>query len=879
MANKNLKYQVSADVQGFVDGMNDAAYSTDKTEKALQDMIKESIPLQKMFKSTQKEASSLASAMMLLSDAEKKTGVGLQAAKDLDFLKQKAKEAQNALSDFREEIKNGSSNTLGLDAAKESLETMGGAVSSVLGTIASFTGKQEDFNRAIATMATVTSVANTVLKARNMLMPFSSTMLKIHNIQLAAAARAEEMKTAATKKGIIAQKLFNAVAKANPYVLLASAILAVGAALTSFIIYTNKAQKAQKAQQEETEKQKKSAEELKDAFTTTGKELLTTYGKLKAEWKSLSSEHEKTKWIKDCQDKFKELGLDVNNVKDAEATFVGNTDAVVKSLMRRARAAAYAAKAQQIYGQAVDLVEKRRGLEKQTLDENKLREDYNKGVDVRKRDGIGASVAGSSRTQQESFGEYKSRKESEFAAQNTLAIAKLDSQIKELTDEAEYYEKENVKIIGVTEKLSKTSGNATKQQITYYDTLSKKVSEYEKKLKDLGPNASADDIKKAQDDLAKATATKHEYGIKIGIEKPTKAEAQKIISDLTNKLEDAKIKLNAALLTDDQQIIDEAKKAVEAAQQTLDNKKAELKVVLDTDPAIKQLQDFNKKVEDIWKNLHMPKVDIASKFNFSALDETGKKAADALLNKYNETADAIAKYNDMKANAKEGTDTSQIDEYISKLQDEQKMTEALLEQKQAENDVNQAVMDQKKEQEEEQEKQNAAMESYGQISKGVAGIIGEVAGAEAAQIAQMAMDMPLLVANVVKTISMMFAKTQAEAAASAFALPFPANLAAWASLIGTISSIFASLPSFDSGGIIPGGTSLHDNRIAQVASGEMILNQRQQDNLFKAIDQDRLGSGLGKVQIEGVIRGKDLLLVQKNYNAYAIKSGQNIYIK
>lgn len=830
MANRNLKYTVEADTKAYVEGMSQAVYATDKTEKAIQDMIKESPPLKKALRDANKEAQNLAAAFAMLSDAEKKSAPGQQLAQDLQLAIHKAAELQDVMADTQTSIKNLASDTQGLDALTDSLSVMGDMLSTTLSTIGAVTGKQEDFNKAIAAYTAVQSAANAVTKIKNILQPQSNLMLKIGEVQTYALARAQELQTATTKKAAIAQRAFNLVAKANPYVLLATAVIAVGAALAAFVIKTKKAEKAQKEQAEATKKQEEAAQELQNAYTSAGSKLLSTYGKLQAEWKKLADEHSKNKWIQDNKDKFNELGIKINNTKDAESAFVGNTEAVVRALMKRAEAAAHAARAEQLI---TEVLLKQDQIRKIAKDNNTKNSNIGtKEIDEWRRNNNGGKVGKGKDARRLTDDEVTQKIKRENANQADKEIEKLKAEQSELNAEVRKEYEIQVDILGVTEKIEKTTNKTTKSQAA-----------------------------------------------KVEVKKPSLEDAKAEIRGLEKKLEDAKFSYNLACVTNDQQAIEEAKKAVEAAQQTLDNKKAELKVVLDTDPAIKQLNDFNKKVEDIWKNLHMPKVDIASKFNFSALDETGKKAADALVDKYNKTADAIAKYNDMKANAKEGTDTSQIDEYISKLQDEQKMTEAMLEQKQAENDVNQAVMDQKQKQQEQQEQQNEAMEAYGQISKGVAGAIGEVAGAEAAQIAQMAMDMPLMIANAIKTIAVMNAEAQAKGAASAFALPFPANLAAWATIIGTITSIFASLPSFDTGGIVPGGTSLHDNRIAQVAAGEMILNQRQQDNLFKAIDQDRLGSGLGKVQIEGVIRGKDLLLVQKNYNAYAIKSGQNIYIK
>lgn len=106
---------------------------------------------------------------------------------------------------------------------------------------------------------------------------------------------------------------------------------------------------------------------------------------------------------------------------------------------------------------------------------------------------------------------------------------------------------------------------------------------------------------------------------------------------------------------------------------------------------------------------------------------------------------------------------------------------------------------------------------------------------------------------------------------SAAALPFPYNLAAISTVVGTIMATFANFKSigkFAGGGIIGGSSSLGDYNIARVNSGEMILNGTQQRRLFN------LANGIGgrsdetmeTPQVEFKIKGQDLVGVFSNYN-------------
>ena len=191
----------------------------------------------------------------------------------------------------------------------------------------------------------------------------------------------------------------------------------------------------------------------------------------------------------------------------------------------------------------------------------------------------------------------------------------------------------------------------------------------------------------------------------------------------------------------------------------------------------------------------------------------------------------------------------------NRLLDEQKEKRAQLE----------AQANERKEKAEDIKNNADAWGYYGDMLSSVGNAMSFLGDNEAAMAAQFALNSAAQIANAVKSISAMYAEAMAAGTLSGSKLPFPANIAAIATVVATIGSIFASLPKFDSGGIIPGGVSLHDNRLAQVSSGEMILNKRQQNNLFNAIDQNKIGGGTQKVEFVGKVSGKDIILVQKNY--------------
>ncbi len=76
----------------------------------------------------------------------------------------------------------------------------------------------------------------------------------------------------------------------------------------------------------------------------------------------------------------------------------------------------------------------------------------------------------------------------------------------------------------------------------------------------------------------------------------------------------------------------------------------------------------------------------------------------------------------------------------------------------------------------------------------------------------------------------------------------------------------AQPPSRQSGGFVPGVFSPTDNTLINAAPGELVLNRRQQTNLFNAINQDQIGGGGGggvNVVIQGNVMADDDSQVQK----------------
>lgn len=153
------------------------------------------------------------------------------------------------------------------------------------------------------------------------------------------------------------------------------------------------------------------------------------------------------------------------------------------------------------------------------------------------------------------------------------------------------------------------------------------------------------------------------------------------------------------------------------------------------------------------------------------------------------------------------------------------------------------------------EEMNAALSSTGDIFGSLGGIMSSFGN-------DMGAWMLGTVGQIAQMIVQLNALATANGVASASKLPFPANIAAIATVVATIASVFSSLPKFADGGIVGGSSYFGDKLLARVNSGEMILNQGQQARLLSMTEG-------GNVRVTGDVRlnGKDIYISLRNYMA------------
>lgn len=150
-------------------------------------------------------------------------------------------ELSDAMGDARQSIKMMASDTQKLDVVLGAASAAGGGISAFTGAMELFGSSSEDVQESQRKLQATIALTSGAQVVQNALQKQSALMIGISTVQTAALAKAEAYRrviqmqgTQATIGATIAQKAFNLVASANPYVLLAVAVIAVVAAYVAF---------------------------------------------------------------------------------------------------------------------------------------------------------------------------------------------------------------------------------------------------------------------------------------------------------------------------------------------------------------------------------------------------------------------------------------------------------------------------------------------------------------------------------------------------------------------------------------------------------------------------------------------------------------------
>lgn len=170
---------------------------------------------------------------------------GKETTEEYQNLLQETATLKDAMADASAEVANMASDTSQLDAVLAGASAASGGFAAYTGAMELFGKESEDVEEAQRKLQAAIALATGVQQLQNAVQKQSALMLGVTRLQIMAKAKAEALATKGTVAATIAQKAFNIVAYANPYVLLAMALVAVVGALVAF---SNNADDAAKKQ-------------------------------------------------------------------------------------------------------------------------------------------------------------------------------------------------------------------------------------------------------------------------------------------------------------------------------------------------------------------------------------------------------------------------------------------------------------------------------------------------------------------------------------------------------------------------------------------------------------------------------------------------------
>lgn len=290
------------------------------------------------------EIASLMVAYTKLSEEEKATAEGRALQKHIDTLIEEAGTLRDAMVDASAAINNAASDTRGFDQLSGALQLAIDGFGLATGAAEVFGIGQKELIEVQTKLQAAIVASNALSSIQNNLQKQSALMQGIQIIQTKAAATAENIKTAAQGKGVIvtkaatiAQAAFNAVANANPYVLLATACLTVVGALWAFSKGSKAAKEAEEERQKQMEEAKRKEEEFKNSVVSAASASISKYFQLKKAWEELGDSLQKRqKFIEDHKDAFRQLGVEINNVGDAQRYLAEQTKLAMEALALQA---------------------------------------------------------------------------------------------------------------------------------------------------------------------------------------------------------------------------------------------------------------------------------------------------------------------------------------------------------------------------------------------------------------------------------------------------------------------------------------------------------------------------------------------------------------
>ena len=792
---------------------------------------------------------------------------------------QQAGEMSDAMGDANQAVAAFANDTMNLEASAQALQLVAGSASLVTGAMGLLGIEDEKIQQAMLKVQSAISLVNGVTAIANVLNKDSILMLRIKKIMMDANTAstatntvAEGANAAATGISTIARNAWNVTVAIGKALLgdFSGLVMVAAAGLVTYALCTDDSTDSQeKHNKAVSDAQKIEQDYSKKVASSTG-ELVGKYQVLRREWLSLKTTAEKTKWIEDNQSAMDGLGLSVNNLSDAENVFVSNTSRVVAALEARAKAEA----AQQaLVDTYKKYYEQKNRHDTSTGDYyykvktgDKINQDEAKAAGLGKGDGSGWSSYTLTKQGAAKVNAYRIKQAN---AKRNQRNNKLESDLKKNTD---YYSDiivENNAIANKTltsgkktgKHTGKGGGHTTKttpkpDKTEVFDPSSLKgleqhLSKLQEEQGKLNP-LSTDAVEKYKNAIEETKKKIEQTKIKLGIEVDEKADENSLdaLEDKLKELEDKRTKINV----DDTDSISKINADIDVMKKDIEKKKVKLGIEVEkSEPTIKaekESDNYNKgSNEDKRLSYNNAQTKVSTMKQDFEIGIIGKDEFDSQLKDLNSQLENLG----LQKIDLEVDDDGTIVDTSDRLK-ELKETLANV-TKSMSGECGQMV---------EQFAQLAEIlgdENADSATKAAAGLV--TMGEALQKIGGDGMVAKVgAVMAAIGQIILGFATASAQAAALG---PF-----GWLAFLGAglaaVATTISTIKGFAEGGIIEGASHTGDKVLARVNAGEMVLNKRQQSNLFNLLDGNGIGQNANGGKVEFVIKGSALKGVLNNYN-------------
>ena len=354
MAKHDIKIGVKVGVEGqesvtsAVKSVGDLSKALDKASgdagefsSGLRGMSKYTDAFDKIAESSKPLKSQLREMQKILGEMEFK---GLSGTDEFIRMAEQAGGMRDAMDDAAASVRYFADDIKGISTAVGLFEGVAGAVSLAQGALALFGDENKEFEETIKKVQGAMALANGVQQVANTLNKNSTLVMGVANLQKRLAAKlardhatAVVGETTATKGATLATKALNVVLKANPIGLVITAITTL---IGLFAIFRGETEEATT----ELGKLEDGSNDLNTALgrqmeaqEETGKsagELIGKYETLRMKYLACKSDMEITRFLQMNVDGFDSLGLNIKTAADAMDVFVKRTPQMRAALMQ-----------------------------------------------------------------------------------------------------------------------------------------------------------------------------------------------------------------------------------------------------------------------------------------------------------------------------------------------------------------------------------------------------------------------------------------------------------------------------------------------------------------------------------------------------------------